>query len=100
MELKKLSEKADLSTKEKIEFRTNILGIQDNYKSINSAKKLTFIENAYAEGQDTINMNSIQANINNLSQATDYVPWWIILLVSIAIGSGTMIGWRRIVETI
>lgn len=45
-------------------------------------------------------MSSIQSNINNLSQATDYVPWWIILMVSIAIGSGTMIGWKRIVETI
>ncbi len=99
-ELKKLSEKTDLSTKEKIEFRSNILGIQDNYKSINSSKKLTFIESAYAEGSGTVNMNSIQTNINNLSQATDYVPWWIILLVSIAIGSGTMIGWKRIVETI
>lgn len=99
-ELKKLSEKTDLSTKEKIEFRSNILSIQDNYKSINTSKKLTFVESAYAGAKDSISMNSIQSNINNLSQATDYVPWWIILMVSIAIGSGTMIGWKRIVETI
>ena len=86
-ELKNLARKTNLSTKEKIEFRSNILGIQDNYKSINSSKKLTFIESAYAEDQSIVNMNSIQTNINNLSQATDYVPWWIILLVSLAIGS-------------
>lgn len=99
-ELKKLSEQKDLSTKEKIEFRSNILWIQDNYKSIHTSKKITFIESAYAGNQSSISLDSIQSNINNLSQATDYVPWWIILLVSIAIGSWTMIGWKRIVETI
>lgn len=35
-----------------------------------------------------------------LASTTEYVPWWIITLVSIAIGSGTMVGWKRIVETI
>ena len=57
-------------------------------------------ESAYAEGQNITNLNSIQKNIDDLSQATDYVPWWIILLVSIAIGSGAMLGWKRIVKTI
>ncbi len=98
-QLKYLSEKSDLSTSEKVAFRSNILNIQDNFKSINTSKKIAFIESAYAEGQ-IVNLDSIQKNINNLSKATDYVPWWIILMVSIAIGSGTMIGWKRIVRTI
>ena len=38
--------------------------------------------------------------IDSLANTTDYVPWWIITLVSIAIGSGTMVGWKRIVKTI
>lgn len=100
-ELKTLSEKAELSTTEKVTLRSSILHIQDNYKFMNTSKKITFIENTYAgEGSEIINLNWIQKNINNLSQATDYVPWWIILLVSIAIGSGTMIWWKRIVRTI
>ncbi len=100
-ELKNLVWKTEeLSTPEKIAIRSNILNIQDNFKIINTSKKLTFVESAYAEGQNITNLNSIQKNIDDLSQATDYVPWWIILLVSIAIGSGAMLGWKRIVKTI
>ncbi len=67
---------------------------------MNTTKKITLIDVAHANLESSANLESIQKNITNLSQATDYVPWWIILMVSIAIGSGTMIGWRRIVETI
>jgi inorganic phosphate transporter, PiT family len=31
---------------------------------------------------------------------TDYVPWWVIAMISISLGLGTMIGWKRIVITI
>lgn len=100
MELDKLTNKTNLSTEEKVAIRSNILFVQDNFKTINSAKNITFIESAYAGDPSSVNISSIQKNVDNLSQATDYVPWWIILMVSIAIGSGTMIGWKRIVETI
>ena len=100
MELDKLTNKTNLSTEEKVALRSNVLFVQDNFKTINAAKKIAFIESAYAGDPNSANINSIQKNVDNLSQATDYVPWWIILMVSIAIGSGTMIGWKRIVETI
>ncbi len=100
MELDKLTNKTNLSTEEKVAIRSNILFVQDNFKTINSAKNIAFIESAYAGDPSSVNISSIQKNVDNLSQATDYVPWWIILMVSIAIGSGTMIGWKRIVETI
>ena len=88
-----------MSTGEKIAFRRDILNVQDNFKSINNSNRITFVENTYASDAGA-NLNIIQKNINNLSKATDYVPWWIILMVSVAIGSGTMIGWKRIVRTI
>jgi PiT family inorganic phosphate transporter len=31
---------------------------------------------------------------------TDYAPIWIILMISVALGTGTMIGWKRIVTTV
>ncbi len=31
---------------------------------------------------------------------TEYAPWWVILIISLSLGIGTMIGWRRIVITI
>lgn len=30
----------------------------------------------------------------------EYAPWWVILSISLALGIGTMIGWKRIVKTI
>jgi inorganic phosphate transporter, PiT family len=31
---------------------------------------------------------------------TEYAPWWVILLISLSLGLGTMIGWKRIVITL
>ncbi len=98
--MKTLSEKGDLTTKEKVAFRTGILQVQDGYKNINSVNKIALINDVQAADDASVSLDSIKVNIENLSKATDYVPWWIILLVSTAIGSGTMIGWKRIVETI
>jgi PiT family inorganic phosphate transporter len=35
-----------------------------------------------------------------LKTFTEYSPWWVILMISIALGLGTMVGWKRIVVTI
>lgn len=35
-----------------------------------------------------------------LVNTIDYAPFWVILMVSVSIGVGTMIGWKRIVVTI
>lgn len=37
---------------------------------------------------------------SNLSESTSHIPFWVILMISISLGLGTMIGWRRIVVTI
>lgn len=31
---------------------------------------------------------------------TDYAPFWVILIVALSLGMGTMVGWKRIVRTI
>ena len=31
---------------------------------------------------------------------TEYAPTWVIFAVALALGGGTMIGWRRIVQTV
>ena len=35
-----------------------------------------------------------------LSEITDYIPLWVKLATALALGLGTMIGWKRIVVTI
>ena len=36
----------------------------------------------------------------NLTAATEYAPYWVIFAIACALGVGTMVGWRRVVETV
>lgn len=42
----------------------------------------------------------IKKELKSIRSLTDYSPKWVILLISISLGVGTMIGWKRIVKTI
>lgn len=42
----------------------------------------------------------IKSEVQTLKEYTHYAPFWAILLISVALGFGTMIGWKRIVVTI
>ena len=42
----------------------------------------------------------IKAEVKALTNYTHYAPFWAIGLISVALGLGTMIGWKRIVVTI
>lgn len=44
--------------------------------------------------------NVITAELANVRKLTDYSPRWVVLLISLSLGIGTMIGWKRIVKTI
>lgn len=46
------------------------------------------------------NQKILKDGIHQLNKYTTYVPAWTILLISISLGIGTMIGWKRIVVTI
>jgi PiT family inorganic phosphate transporter len=43
---------------------------------------------------------ALTATVKELTNVTDYAPTWVIALISISLGIGTMIGWKRIVVTI
>ena len=45
-------------------------------------------------------INAYMAHLKELKSFTEYSPWWVILIISISLGLGTMVGWRRIVVTI
>ncbi|MBS1545441.1 MAG: inorganic phosphate transporter [Bacteroidetes bacterium] len=42
----------------------------------------------------------LKDNLKSVRKATDYSPGWVIILISLSLGLGTMIGWKRIVKTI
>ncbi|WP_316798376.1 inorganic phosphate transporter [Pedobacter frigidisoli] len=43
---------------------------------------------------------NLSSNKDELSKLVDFSPLWVILTISISLGLGTMIGWKRIVVTI
>jgi phosphate/sulfate permease len=47
-----------------------------------------------------LQLKVLQDNIKRMRGNTEYAPRWVILLVSLSLGLGTMIGWKRIVTTI
>jgi PiT family inorganic phosphate transporter len=42
----------------------------------------------------------VQLFKRQLDDATRYIPLWVKVAVAIALGLGTMVGWRRIVVTV
>jgi PiT family inorganic phosphate transporter len=42
----------------------------------------------------------VSAEINDLKEFTEYKILWVILMIAISLGLGTMVGWKRIVVTI
>lgn len=65
------------------------------------------LDNLILKNPEASAMNISKADIALLSASskgmksfTEYAPWWVILLISLSLGIGTMVGWKRIVITI
>ncbi|MBL0739700.1 inorganic phosphate transporter [Chryseolinea lacunae] len=43
---------------------------------------------------------SLKDELKNVRKITDYSPTWVLLMISLSLGLGTMIGWKRIVKTV
>lgn len=61
----------------------------------NVAKKLEKTSELSEENRETYKSIS-----KDLTKTTQYAPIWVIMAVALALGLGTMIGWRRVVETV
>ncbi len=48
----------------------------------------------------TAQRQAIDAHADRLEQGTRYIPAWVKVSVALALGLGTMVGWRRIVVTV
>jgi len=44
--------------------------------------------------------SGLKASVTGVKTITEYSPSWVIVMISISLGLGTMIGWKRIVKTI
>ncbi len=85
----------DLKKESNFEIRKDILIM---------AKEISKIQNREADEQplklSKEDKVTIKQSIKEMKTYTEYAPYWVILLISISLGLGTMIGWKRIVVTI
>ena len=86
-----VGKKTSGDTKTKFDFRKAI------QKSAAGLKKITEDK---AMKLDAKTKKELQADTKNLNKVTDFAPVWVIFCISLSLGLGTMIGWKRIVVTI
>jgi inorganic phosphate transporter, PiT family len=70
---------------------------KDVVKVTKSAEKLLKSENVAISKND---ITAMKAEIKAAKKLVEYAPSWVILMISVSLGLGTMIGWKRIVKTI
>jgi low-affinity inorganic phosphate transporter len=78
-----------LTPEQRWDVRTELLCLDDAAKL---ASKLPGLNDA-----DKRHLQSLRAD---LTVTTEYAPTWVIMSVALALGVGTMIGWRRVVKTV
>jgi PiT family inorganic phosphate transporter len=76
---------------EKFEVRKDIMMLDRNLKSILKKEELRLSVN---------DITTLNADMKEIKKVTEYSPTWVILMISLSLGIGTMIGWKRIVKTI
>jgi PiT family inorganic phosphate transporter len=70
---------------------------KDIVKVTKGAEKLLKSENVAISKADA---SSIKKEIDSAKKLVEFAPSWVIIMISICLGLGTMIGWKRIVKTI
>lgn len=79
---------------ERLNVRGDLLLISNNIKKITESDDVTISASEAAILKANLDENT------GLRRFTDYSPTWVILMIALSLGLGTMVGWRRIVVTI
>ncbi|KXU36764.1 nuclease PIN [Ventosimonas gracilis] len=88
-ELKGVGDYAELSAEKRIEVRRYLLCLDDTAKKVGKLGLLPHREQS--------DLNRLR---KDLTGTTEYAPFWVILAVALALGIGTMVGWKRVVLTV
>jgi PiT family inorganic phosphate transporter len=63
-------------------------------------KSLDRLVKAGGLGLTPTEANELKSLRKDLRNLTDYAPRWVLVAIALALGIGTMVGWKRIVETV
>lgn len=81
----------DIIGQEQLSTRNTFVSLTKNITKLTKADDLPLS----AENKDVLKMK-----VKNIQKITDYTPLWVVVLISLSLGIGTMVGWKRIVVTI
>lgn len=81
----------EISKKERFAVRKDILTLDRHLKYLLDKEELSV---------STASRQIIKDDLKSVRKITDYSPRWAILMISLSLGLGTMIGWKRIVKTV
>ncbi|WP_297572782.1 inorganic phosphate transporter [uncultured Deefgea sp.] len=87
--LNKVKSYNDLSAEQRISTRRILLCVDDTAKKVSKLPIWTSHEK-----------QSLDQFRKDLTTTTEYAPQWVIIAVALALGLGTMVGWKRIVYTV
>jgi len=83
------------------------LDLKNNKAVMNARKQMTILSKEMKivlNEPNLLSMDSsrktLKTGVELINDYTHHTPWWVIVLISISLGIGTMIGWKRIVVTI
>jgi phosphate/sulfate permease len=76
---------------ERFLIRKDILVVDRNIKSLSGKEEVRLSE---------ADKKILKDEAKSVRKMIDYSPTWVILLIALSLGIGTMIGWKRIVKTI
>ena len=81
----------DLPQTTRFEIRRDVLLAANRAKTLLASSKVSL---------STEDRKIYDDSVKEMKTFTDYAPWWVLLMVSLSLACGTMIGWQRIVKTI
>ena len=86
-----IKDMASIPAKQRFIVRKDIVLLNKQINTLLGEKELRMSE------QDKV---IVKEELAIIRSATDYSPRWVLLMISLSLGLGTMIGWKRIVKTI
>lgn len=88
-QLKEVTDYSKLPIENRREVRRILLCIDD------TAKKMAKVDGIASKDKDELNKLR-----KEITATTEFAPYWAIVAVALALGLGTMTGWRRVVKTV
>jgi PiT family inorganic phosphate transporter len=81
----------DVPKEERFLIRKDVMLIDRHVRGLLESPELSLSE---------VDKETLHASTKKLRKLIDYSPRWVIVMIALSIGFGTMIGWKRIVKTI